>query len=65
MNTQIADQLIEMAQHDLEVREKLLNEGRLSPGYSPDMERVHKTNAARLEKIIDAIGYPTSSKVGN
>ncbi|MFA6245464.1 MAG: DUF6624 domain-containing protein [Mucilaginibacter sp.] len=64
MNTHIADQLIGMAQRDLQVREKLLNEGRLSPGYSPDMERVHKNNAARLEEIIDAIGYPTRSKVG-
>jgi hypothetical protein len=64
MNTHIANELIEMAQHDLHVREKLLNEGRLSQGYNPYMERVHEVNAARLEEIIDTIGYPTSLKVG-
>ncbi|TRW21042.1 hypothetical protein FMM05_20730 [Flavobacterium zepuense] len=64
MNTHISNELIEMAQHDLHDREKLINEGKLTPGYNPDMERVHKINAARLEEIIDAIGYPTTSKVG-
>ena len=28
------------------------------------MERLHKRNAARLDQIINAIGYPTKSKVG-
>lgn len=65
MNTHIANELVEMAQYDLRVREKLLNEGTLSPGYNPEMERVHKINAARLEEIIDAIGYPSRSKVGH
>lgn len=64
MNKDISDELIEMARYDLEVREKLLNEGALSPGYNPYMERVHKENAARLKKIIDTIGYPTAPKVG-
>lgn len=64
MNTDISNELIEMARHDLEVREQLLNEGTLSPGYNPDMERVHRMNATRLEEIIDAIGYPTIAKVG-
>jgi len=64
MHTHISDELIEMARHDPEVREQLLNEGTQSLGYNPDMERVHRKNAARLEEIIDAIGYPTISKVG-
>lgn len=64
MNKHIANELIEMARHDLEVREQLLNEGTLSSGYNPDMERVHRKNAARLAEIIDAIGYPTVPKVG-
>ena len=59
-----AEELIEMAQHDLYVREKLLQEGALSRGYNPEMEAVHKKNAARLEQIINDIGYPTKSKVG-
>jgi len=63
-NRDIAIELIERAQHDLSVREELLIEGKLSPGYSPDMERVHKKNAARLDEIINTIGYPSKSKVG-
>lgn len=64
MNKLIAEELIEMARHDLQVREELLKAGKLSPGYHPDMEHVHLQNAARLEEIIDSIGYPTRSKVG-
>jgi len=59
-----AEELIKMAQHDLRVREKLLQEGALSGGYNPEMEAVHKKNAARLAEIINDIGYPTKLKVG-
>jgi len=64
MKTQIAHELIEMARHDLQVHEKLLNEGALSDGYNPEMEAVHKKNAARLTEIVEEFGYPTKSKVG-
>lgn len=64
MNTIIAQQLIEMARQDLKVREELLEQGKLFEGYHPDMERIHKSNAAQLSKIIDTIGYPTKLKVG-
>lgn len=36
MDIQIAKELIEMAQHDLQVRDKLLKEAKLTPGYNPD-----------------------------
>lgn len=65
MKTHIAQELIEMAQDDLRVREKLLKEGALSDGYNPDMEAVHKRNASRLSEIVDQIGYPSKSKVGD
>jgi len=64
MKTQVDQELIEMAQLDLQVREKLLNEGALAGGYHPEMEAVHKKNAVRLTEIIDEIGYPSKSKVG-
>lgn len=64
MNANIANELIEMMHNDQCVREKLLKEGKLSAGYNPDMERVHRKNASRIEKIIAAIGFPTQSKVG-
>ncbi|WP_343535386.1 DUF6624 domain-containing protein [Pedobacter sp.] len=64
MNKPIANELIAMAQHDLQVREELLKQGKLSPGYHPEMESVHRENAKRLDEIIRSIGYPTISKVG-
>lgn len=64
MKTLIVQELIEMARLDLEVREKLLQDGKLSDGYNPDMEAVHKKNAARLAEIMNDIGYPLKSKVG-
>lgn len=64
MNKSIISELIEMAKHDLQVREELSKAGQLSKGYHPKMEHVHLQNAARLEEIIDSIGYPTRSKVG-
>jgi len=65
MNEPIAQELIQLAQHDLTVRERLLKANKLSQGYNPEMELVHKENAARLRKIIDLIGWPTRSKVGD
>lgn len=58
-------ELIDLAEHDLAVREKLFSEGKLAQGYHPEMERVHKTNAKRLREIINEIGFPTLSKVGS
>lgn len=64
LHNHIAKELVEMTQYDLQVREELLKEGKLSPGYNPDMEHVHKKNAERLDEIINSIGYPTKSIVG-
>ncbi|GAB3999699.1 hypothetical protein GCM10028807_50660 [Spirosoma daeguense] len=60
----IAKEIIQMAKTDLAVRERLLSEGKLFEGYHPEMESVHRTNAARLREIITLIGWPTRSKVG-
>lgn len=64
IDIQIAKELVEMAEYDIQVREALLKEGKLSPGYNPDMEQVHKKNAERLNGIINSIGYPVKSSVG-
>lgn len=58
-------EIIDLAEHDLEVREKLSAEGKLAGGYHPEMEKVHKANAKRLREIIIEIGFPTISKVGS
>lgn len=64
MEKQIAYELIQLAQHDLAVRERLLAENKLSGGYNSEMEAVHRANATRLREIISLIGWPTRSKVG-
>lgn len=61
---EIATRLIQLADNDLSVREKLLMDGELSKGYHPEMEAVHKANSQALKTIISEIGYPTISKVG-
>lgn len=60
----IAAQLIQLAENDLRVREELLNQGKLSEGYHPQMKAVHQKNSLILRDIIKQIGYPTISKVG-
>ena len=62
---QIALELIRLREDDLAVRERLQNEGKLTDGYCPEMERVHLRNAARLEQIVAQHGYPTISRVGS
>ncbi|SHF79055.1 DUF6624 domain-containing protein [Chryseobacterium sp. OV279] len=64
MNEIFSRELIERAQKDLSVREKLASEGKLYGGYHPEMELVHRQNAERLREIIKEIGFPTISKVG-
>ncbi|KMQ61351.1 hypothetical protein ACM46_15055 [Chryseobacterium angstadtii] len=64
MDKEFSSELLRLAQKDLSVRERLASEGKLSGGYHPEMESVHKQNAERLREIMDAIGFPTVSKVG-
>lgn len=57
--------LIAAAQRDGETRTRLAREGALFDGYHPEMERVHLDNAALLERVIAAIGWPGRAKVGD
>ncbi|WP_449398968.1 DUF6624 domain-containing protein [Chryseobacterium wanjuense] len=64
MNTKFSEELIRLAMKDLQVRKRLLSENKLSEGYHPEMEKIHKENARHLRYIIEQIGFPTISKVG-
>ncbi|MBV8327809.1 DUF6624 domain-containing protein [Chryseobacterium sp.] len=64
MNDRISEELIELANRDLSMREELAEKGALSGGYHPEMEQIHKANAKRLREMIKEIGFPTISKVG-
>jgi hypothetical protein len=60
----IAEKIIRLKNNDLELREKLIQEGELGNGYHPEMEKLHKENAQYLKSIIERTGFPTVSKVG-
>jgi len=60
----IRGMLIARATRDLEVRERLRAEGSLFDGYHPDMQAVHEDNAAALDEVIQAHGWPTAELAG-
>ena len=60
----IAEQIIQLKNDDLALRDRLIEDGILSNGYHKEMEALHILNAQSLENIIDDIGFPTISKVG-
>lgn len=60
----IAETIIELKEKDLALRGLLIQKGQLGPGYNREMAELHRQNAAILDEIIDAIGYPTTDKVG-
>ena len=57
--------IIAMKNADLVLRDRLVQDGKLSEGYDEDMNALHNTNAAKLSAIIDSIGYPTEDKARN
>ena len=60
----ISERLLQFAQNDLKVRERLMRNDQLIGGYHPEMEKVHRENATALRQIIKEIGFPGISKVG-
>jgi hypothetical protein len=60
----IADEIIDLKNADLALRDELVQSGQLSEGYHPDMKAMHDRNAELLNNIIDRIGYPTIDKLG-
>jgi len=62
--SEIAKRIITLKQKDDALRQKLIESGELSKGYNPEMERLHISNAIKLESIIHEIGFPCRDKVG-
>lgn len=60
----IVENIIDLKNADLALREKLIQSGQLSNGYNEEMKELHRRNATILSEIIDTIGYPTIDKVG-
>ena len=61
---EVREELIAMATEDRRVRQELLEAGKLGGGYAPEMEAVHRKNAARLKTIIHDHGWPDRDLVG-
>jgi hypothetical protein len=64
MNSILRDELLAMAEEDRRVRAELMAEGSLGDGYHPRMEEVHRRNASRLTTILEQLGWPGRSLVG-
>ncbi|MBC8069469.1 MAG: hypothetical protein IAG13_14125, partial [Deltaproteobacteria bacterium] len=54
-------ELLERIEHDDTVRERLARDGSLFDGYHPEMEAVHRTNAAWLAELVARAGWPGRS----
>jgi len=63
-NKGVAERIIVLKNADLELRDRLIQNGQLGKGYNEEMEKLHNRNADILNEIIDTIGYPTIEKVG-
>ena len=57
--------LIEAAMRDQHTRARLAQSGALFEGYNSEMEAVHLDNAALLERVFDAIGWPRRAVLGD
>lgn len=64
MLKKIADELIRMYEEDVRMCNRLAADGSLCQGYHPEMESVHRRNAARLRQIIEIHGWPGRTSVG-
>ena len=64
VNQALLARLEDLRQQDIDMRQKLLAEGRLYGSYDTDMQRVHTENAQALDEIITQHGWPGIASVG-
>jgi hypothetical protein len=62
VNQALRDELVQMDDHDQDVRAELAADGSLFDGYHPRMAPVHDANAARLQAIIRENGWRHEEK---
>ena len=60
----ISQTILRLKEKDDKLRAKLIENKTLSNGYNREMKAIHNSNAKRLNRIIDVIGFPTSEKIG-
>ncbi len=59
----LREELLALQANDLQTRARLEKQGLLGRGYHPEMQRVHESNAARLEEVVESCGWPGKSLV--
>lgn len=64
MDNNLFEQLEQLKKRDIEIRDKLLSEGKLYGQYDKEFQNVHRENAHALDKLVSTHGWPTVSKVG-
>jgi len=64
MNTELKQRLLEMVKEDQRVRARLAATGELFRGYASKMAEVHRHNAQELESVVENVGWPGKSVVG-
>lgn len=60
----LRDELLALEAVDDATRARLAADGSLFDGYHPEMEAVHRKNAARLRAIVHEVGWPGRALVG-
>lgn len=65
MNEDLRADLVRWIAEDDETRERLARDGSLFVGYHPEMEAVHRRNAARLREVLERVGWPGRALVGD
>ena len=65
MDEDLRAELIKWIAEDDETRERLARDGSLFEGYNPEMEAVHRRNAARLREVLARVGWPGRALVGD
>jgi len=60
----VRDHLLQLAEQESRLRQKLALSGELYDGYHPDMRTLHEANARELELAIDDEGWPTLDEIG-
>lgn len=64
MLSSLREALLALQRRDLEVRAALAADGCLYDGYHPQMEEVHRENAAALRRLIAEFGWPHEAIAG-
>lgn len=64
INHNLQRRLLQLVAKDQQVRQKLIQQGKLFAGYAPEMEQIHLENAHELQGVIEQHGWPDHSLVG-